>query len=184
VCHGKLSHGLGRGSRRVLDGDAGFFGVLYIDVVNAYATADDELELAALCFVDVVGTDLGLGADDDGVELAQRSAQLIRLIELLDNFVTCFAQLRHSGLVHSIGNENAHDKLSLFSVVMGFLCQTRRDRFAAPYEVAGTLTQSAAVDGERFFVKTRFGKRRNTLCISRFSNRRIGGKDPPSVVGD
>ena len=61
-----------------------------------------------------VGTDLGLGADDDGVELAQRSAQLIRLIELLDNFVTCLAQLRHSGLVHSIGNENSHDTISLF----------------------------------------------------------------------
>ena len=46
------------------------------------------------------------------------------------------------------------------------------------------LIKSAAVDGERFFVKTRFGKRRNTLCISRFSNRRIGGKDPSSAVGD
>ena len=41
------------------------------------------------------------------------------------------------------------------------------------------LIKSAAVDGERFFVKTRFEKRGNTVCISRFSNRRIGGKDPP-----
>ena len=32
--------------------------------------------------------------------------------------------------------------------------------------------------GERFFVKSRFEKRRNTVCISSFSNRRIGGKDP------
>ena len=40
------------------------------------------------------------------------------------------------------------------------------------------------MDGERFFVKSRFGKRRNTVCISRFSNRRIGGKDPSSAVGD
>ena len=46
-----------------------------------------------------------------------------------------------------------------------------------------TLMKSAAADGERFFVKARFEKRRNTLCISRFSNRRIGGKDPSSVVG-
>ena len=44
--------------------------------------------------------------------------------------------------------------------------------------------KSTAVDGERFFVKTRFGKWRNTLCISHFSNRRIGGKDPSSAVGD
>ncbi len=46
------------------------------------------------------------------------------------------------------------------------------------------LIKSAAVDGERFFVKTRFEKRRNTVCISRFSNRRIVGKDPSSAVGD
>ena len=46
------------------------------------------------------------------------------------------------------------------------------------------LIKSAAVDGERFFVKTRFEKRGNTVCISRFSNRRIGGKDPSSAVGD
>ena len=46
------------------------------------------------------------------------------------------------------------------------------------------LIKSAAVDGERFFIKTRFEKRGNTVCISRFSNRRIGGKDPSSAVGD
>ena len=44
--------------------------------------------------------------------------------------------------------------------------------------------KSTAVDGERFFVKTRFEKWRNTLCISHFSNRRIGGKDPASAVAD
>ena len=32
--------------------------------------------------------------------------------------------------------------------------------------------------GERFFVKARLEKRRNTVCISSFSNYRIGGKDP------
>ena len=32
--------------------------------------------------------------------------------------------------------------------------------------------------GERFFVKARLEKRRNTVCISNFSNYRIGGKDP------
>ncbi len=46
------------------------------------------------------------------------------------------------------------------------------------------LIKSAAVDGERFFVKTRLEKRGNTVCISRFSNRRIGGKDPSSAVGN
>ena len=51
------------------------------------------------------------------------------------------------------------------------------------YRIREVLIKSAAVDGERFFVKTRFEKRGNTVCISRFSNRRIGGKDPSSAVG-
>ena len=38
---------------------------------------------------------------------------------------------------------------------------------------------SASRSGERFFAKARFEKRRNTVCISSFSNHRIGGKDPP-----
>ena len=51
-------------------------------------------------------------------------------------------------------------------------------------EIMEVLIKSAAVDGGRFFIKTRFEKRGNTVCISRFSNRRIGGKDPSSAVGD
>ena len=37
--------------------------------------------------------------------------------------------------------------------------------------------------GERFFVKARLEKRRNTVCISSFSNHRIGGKDPAKREG-
>ena len=62
-----------------------------------------------------------------------------------------------------------------------FLVNAGRNALKALREV---LIKSAAVDGERFFVKTRFEKRGNTVCISRFSNRRIGGKDPSSAVGD
>ena len=35
--------------------------------------------------------------------------------------------------------------------------------------------------GERFCSKIKFGKRRNTLCISSFSNCNIGAKDPPKA---
>ena len=42
--------------------------------------------------------------------------------------------------------------------------------------------ESASRSGERFSVKARFEKCRNTLCISSFSNRRIGGKDPPKCA--
>ena len=37
---------------------------------------------------------------------------------------------------------------------------------------------SARDSRERFCPKIKFGKRRNTLCISSFSNCKIGAKDP------
>ena len=46
------------------------------------------------------------------------------------------------------------------------------------------LIQSARTDGERFFGKARYGKRRNTLCISSFSYRWIDEKDPASAADD
>ena len=70
--------------------------------------------------------------------------------------------------------------------VLGFLYTITQNRIhrrwmrflskAAPHN-------SASRFGERFFVKSRFEKCRNTLCISNFSNRRIGGKDPPKRSG-
>ena len=35
---------------------------------------------------------------------------------------------------------------------------------------------------ERFYSKSKFGKRRNTVCISSFTNCRIGGKDPAKAA--
>ena len=42
------------------------------------------------------------------------------------------------------------------------------------------LIKSARAGSERFCSQARFGKRRNTLCISHFSNRSMGAKDPLS----
>lgn len=42
------------------------------------------------------------------------------------------------------------------------------------------LIQSTRIDPKKFFVKSRLEKRRNILCISSFSSRRIGKKDPMS----
>ena len=102
----QLCHGFRGSLRRVLHGDAVFLGILHVDVVDADAAADDELQLAALGLIDVVRADLGLRADDDRVKLAQRRAQLIRLVELLDDLMPQLAELCHGLLVHSIGNEN------------------------------------------------------------------------------
>ena len=96
-------------------------------IMQGYGTmaneADDQLQLAALGFIDVVRANLGLGADDDCVKLTQGRAQLFGSIELLDDLVACLAQLRHGGLVHSISYENTHDKISLY-----LFCEIRRDR--------------------------------------------------------
>ena len=44
------------------------------------------------------------------------------------------------------------------------------------------LNKSARMLGGEFFFKPRFGKCRNTGCISNFPNRRIGGKDLSSTA--
>ena len=81
--------------------------------------------------------------------------------------------------------------ISLLSLCAFAYCSPAVFLMATPHN-------SASRFGERFFVKPRFEKRRNTLCtrkghaasvrllrrqrlrnISSFSNRRIGGKDPP-----
>ena len=40
----------------------------------------------------------------------------------------------------------------------------------------------ASAFGERFYSKTKFGKRRNTVCISSFPNCGIGVKDPAKAA--
>ena len=114
MAHGQLGYGLGGGTGGVLHGDAAGLGVLDIDIVNAHAAADDELELAALGLVNVVGADLGLGADDHGVEILQSGAQLIGLIELLHYLVTHLTELSHSGFIHTVGNQNTHNSNLLY----------------------------------------------------------------------
>ena len=44
--------------------------------------------------------------------------------------------------------------------------------------------KSARAVSERFFDQSRYRKRSNTLCISRFRYRRVGGKDPLTVADD
>lgn len=61
----------------VLYGDAGCFRVLDVDIVNANAAADDQLQLAALGFVDVVGAYLSSAADYYGVKLLQCCTKLL-----------------------------------------------------------------------------------------------------------
>ena len=109
MTHRQLCHGLGGGIGGILHVDAVFLGVSHVDVIHAHAAADEELQTAALRLVDVVGAHLRLGADDGNVEIAQSLAQLIRLVELLHHLVTQLAQLRHSGLVHTVSNQNTHD---------------------------------------------------------------------------
>ena len=52
----------------------------------------------------------------------------------------------------------------------------KRKLWAAPHNLTSRF-------GEKFSARSRFEKRGNTACISSFSNRRIGEKDPPKRVG-
>ncbi len=56
----------------------------------------------------------------------------------------------------------------------------KRDGIRRPVlieSIREALIKSPRAIGERFCSKLRFGKRRNTLCISSFSNRKVGTKD-------
>ena len=116
MAHGQLGYGLGGSSGGVLHIDAVLLGIVHIDVVHTHAAADDELQLAALGLVNVLSADLGLGADHRHIEVPQGLAQLLGLIELLNDLVTHFAQLRHGALVHTVGNQNTHDNFSFFKI--------------------------------------------------------------------
>ena len=59
--------------------------------------------------------------------------------------------------------------------------------FSGEYEIfliREALNESARAVSERFCHELRFENRRNTLCISRFSNRKVGTKDPLSAAAD
>ena len=113
VSHGEFGNGFGRSLGGVLHVNAGGLGIVNVDVVNADTTADDELELAALGFIDLSGANLSLGANDDDVEIAQGLAEFGGLIELLNDFVTQLDQLGHGGLIHTVSNKNTHSKFSV-----------------------------------------------------------------------
>ena len=59
-------------------------GILDIDIVNADAAADNQLQVAALGLVYDILTDLGLGPYNDDIKVPEGLAQLLRLIEMLD----------------------------------------------------------------------------------------------------
>ena len=104
----QLRHGVGGGARGVLHHEAVLLGVLHSDVVHADAGADDDLQLAALGSIDLRLFDLGGTADNDHVKLTECCAQLIGLIELLNDFKTVCPQLSHGRSVHTVSNKNTH----------------------------------------------------------------------------
>ena len=57
-------------------------------------------------------------------------------------------------------------------------------RSAATWQSKEALNKSARAVSERFCSELWFENRRNTLCISRFSNRKVGTKDPLSAAAD
>lgn len=50
--------------------------------------------------------------------------------------------------------------------------------------VREALIKSTRTGSERFCLQTRYGKCGNTVCISHFSYRRLGVKDPLSAEDD
>ena len=118
MSHSELSNGLGGGLRGVLHLDAVVLGVLHVDVVEADTGADDALEAAALGLVDLLGAQLGLGANDGDIKVAQGLAQLVGLVELLNELVTHRANLLDRALIHTVGNKNTHFNFLLVNILI------------------------------------------------------------------
>ena len=78
----QLRNGVGGGTRGILHGDAVCLGIGHVDVVDADAAADDELQAGALRSIDVIGAHLGGRADDHDVKVADGLAQLLGRVEL------------------------------------------------------------------------------------------------------
>ncbi len=74
---GVLGGGDGVAAGRVHDHDALARGGGHVDVVDADAGADDRAELARV--LQTLGGDLGLRADDAGIELAERGGEFVAL---------------------------------------------------------------------------------------------------------
>ena len=104
MTHRQLGHGVGGGSRRILHRDARLFGVLHVDVVHAYAAADDQLQSPGFGFVNVVGTNLRGAAHHHGVIFFQGCAQLFGGVKLLGHLVAVVFQLLQGGFIHTVGD--------------------------------------------------------------------------------
>ena len=100
----QLCHGLRGSFRGIAYFDALFLGVCHVDVVHTHAAADDELQFALQCLIDVIGTHLGLGADHHCIKILQCLAQLFRLIKLFHDLVAHFPQCLLCGFIHSVCN--------------------------------------------------------------------------------
>ena len=78
---------------------------------------------------------------------------------------------------------------SVYTVHVLSDCITSYDKKKLPelltyYESKGNSDSIARAVSEEFCSKLRFGNCRNPLCISRFSNRSVGEKDPLSAAAD
>ena len=118
--HGQLRDGLRGRAGGVHDLDAGFLGIVHVDVVDADAAANDELQGRALGLINLRCADLGFGTDDTGIELPQGLAQLFGGVELLNDLMAFAAEQLHGGLIHAVGNENTH-KNQISFVILGKL---------------------------------------------------------------
>ena len=120
-----LRHGLGAGAGGVADGDAVLFSVLHVDVVHAYAAADDQLQLARfLGRIDVGSADLGGGPDHQHVVVLYGFLQGFGIVELLIHLATLGFQRGHRALLHTVRRKNLdHSEISSLRILSFVLLQ-------------------------------------------------------------
>ena len=99
----QLCNGLRGCAGGVHDLDALALCILMVDIVDAYAAADDELEPAGLtCRINDGDANLGCTPYNENVKILDLLCKFCGLIKLLNNFVTLCAKGCDSILFHTV----------------------------------------------------------------------------------
>ena len=103
MSHCKLCNSIAGSAGSVHDLDTLFFGIFVVDIVDADAAADDELQFACFaCRINDGNANFGCGTNNENIKVLYLFCKLCRLIELFNDFMTLCAQCGNSILFHTV----------------------------------------------------------------------------------
>ena len=132
--NGQFCHCIGRRTRRIFHGDTCFFRILHRNIVYADTGADDQLQPATFGLIDLRFFDFCGRANNYRIEVAQRIAQFVRLIELLYHFDSIRAQRCQCAGIHSISYQYTHNRSTFILVLFSCVSSSNEDSVLCFYQ--------------------------------------------------